>query len=147
MGLFFHLCRWKCMYLGGKSFSKRIKFCCTLIRELRVSSCFLNIKHGLMLYFSVWFIHNCVMNKFIPIYFVFILYFWLDNLLKLIPSENCLADFCTSALLKGLKANLLRRSSFKNCRSPLEDLHKVSNQVYSWRKDLCIYNRAIKVVY
>ena len=69
--------------------------------------------------------------------FCFHLMLWLDNLLKSRPSENCLADFCTSALLKDLKSNqqfLPRWPSMQNCRSPLGNLHMVSNHILSWRK-------------
>ena len=48
--------------------------------------------------------------------------------LKSGPSENCLADFCTSVLVKALKINLLypkksRRSKMLKCKSPLKPVH------------------------
>ena len=50
--------------------------------------------------------------------------------LKLRPCENSLLYFCTSALLKSLKLNLLyskksRWSSFQKCKSLLDNSHMV----------------------
>ena len=68
--------------------------------------------------------------------------------LDLRPCEKYLADFCTSALLKDLKINLLYSkksicSNFQRSKSPLENFHIVSTLDHL---EFCIKNHCFFLI-